>query len=166
VYYLRSSEPAPSPFSRSPVADARWTRSVVLYFGDPAGGSLVPESREVLSEGSTEASVARVVRELLRGSQARNVSLLNPKCELRSVFVKSDGGLVLDFDGPLFPPGAGEIPRWLALQSLLRALHESFPAIDGLSILSNGLPISAAENRLSIPDRISLQELFSEVKPS
>jgi hypothetical protein len=80
--------------------------------------------------------------------------------------VKPDGGLVLDFDGPLFPANAGEIQRWLALRSLLRAVHESYPEVDNLSLLSSGLPISAAEKRLSIPDRISLQDFFSEVAPS
>jgi len=166
VYSLRSSEPAPSPWSRAPVEDARWTRSVMLYFGDPRGSTLVGESREILHEGTREAEVARLVRELIRGSQARNLSLLNPRCRLRSVFVRPDGGLLLDFEGSLFPAKAGEIPRWLALQSLVRAVNESFPEFETMSLLLSGVPISVAEKRLSIPDRIALGQVTERRRPS
>jgi len=128
----------------------RWTRSVTLYFGDPRALGLVPEAREVVDDVDGEAALRRLLDEQLRGSARGNLSLLDPGCRVRSVFVDRQR-VVVDFRGSPFPDGVGETTCRMGLESLCRVLLERMPTLRQVSLLVDGSPIGESERRLAIP---------------
>lgn len=128
----------------------RWTRSVTLYFGDPRAFGLVPEAREVVDDADDAAAIRRLLDEQLRGSARGNLSLLDPGCRVRSVFVERQR-VVIDFRGSPFPRETGETVCRMGLESLCRVLLERLPTLRQVSLLVDGTPIGDTERRLSIP---------------
>jgi hypothetical protein len=128
----------------------RWTRSVTLYFGDPRSIGLVPETREVIDDAEEEAAIRRLLDEQLRGSERGNLSLLEARCRVRTVFLDRQRAVV-DFRGSPFPTGAGETTCRMGLESLCRVLLERLPTLREVSFLVDGSPMGESEPRLAVP---------------
>lgn len=156
VFYFRASETVPVGWDHATLSPERWTRPVVLFFGDPDTPALKAETREVLEERTLADNVTRVIGELARGPANDGVALLSTGCRVRAVFEEPDGGVVIDFAGSPLPKDVGELSSELALQSILQVIAERFPDIARVTLLVDGEPLADAESRLAIPRTVEL----------
>lgn len=77
------------------------TREVTLFFADPQGELLAPETRSLQLTGSSRENCRRAVEELIHGPQAGQTPIVNDSTKIRGIFMLPGGELVVDFSRDL-----------------------------------------------------------------
>jgi germination protein M len=104
------------------------TIDMKLYFLDPSGQRLVPESRTVEYTGGIIEQVKLVLIELIRGPFTNLLPTVPRSTEVREVFIDEKGCAYIDLSRELLrdhPGGTdGEVST---VDSIIRTLTETFP---------------------------------------
>ena len=134
-----------APVPESPASDSTGTglRPVVLWFGSPAGDSLVAEPRQMPEEAALHARVAALVRALSQGPREGGARTLPEGTELLHTYLEESGILTLDLSRP-FRQGfrGGARSEEMALGSLVRTLAANVPEAKRIRILCAGVALS------------------------
>lgn len=113
-------------------------REIQLYFVEPGGTFLVPESYEIPACDDESDCIHNLLLGLINGSSENNLSVLPKETQVLSVDVEND--LVrVNFSRHLadFHPG-GSLTELLSIYSLADSLNENFPYLRQLQILIEG----------------------------
>ena len=113
-------------------------RDVQLYFINPAGDFLVPETQEIPGCDDDRDCIRSLIGRLIQGSQAGHLPVLPKETKILAVEVEND--LVrVDFSRQLvdFHPG-GSLSELLSIYSLANSLSENFPYLRQVQILIAG----------------------------
>ncbi len=113
-------------------------REIQLYFTEPGGAFLVPESYTYPVCDEDLDCIHNLLQGLIKGSQQENIAVLPKETKILAVDVEND--LVrVDFSRHLvdFHPG-GSLTELLSIYSLANSLNENFPYLRQLQILVEG----------------------------
>lgn len=113
-------------------------REVQLYFADPRGTYLVPETRIIAGCEEDRDCIRGLLEALRNGSQQGLLPVLPPQAGILEIDLEND--LVrVDFSKHLvdFHPG-GSLSELLTVYGLANSLSENFPYLRQLQILING----------------------------
>jgi hypothetical protein len=140
----RASERAATGQVAGDVVVPRGTRAIELWFADPAGASLVLETREVVEDAvEGDALVRTVVGEYLRGPERNEARSAFPEgVALAHVWRDPAGGLYLDFGPELRREfRGGSSAEVLLVSSLLRTVAANVPDVSRVTLTAGGQPI-------------------------
>lgn len=135
-------------------------RAARLYFGAPAGDSLVAESRDLPEAGTLHERVAALVAELDRGPRDGGVAVLPPGTAVLHVYLGDDGLLTLDLSRTFlqgFRGGTGA--EYLAVASLVRTLGANEPEVHQVLIVCGGAPLSTLGGHLPLDRPFHVHEM-------
>lgn len=76
-------------------------REIQLYFASADGRSLAPEKREIEFTESTVENCKMVLAALIEGPRSGGAPILPPDAAVKSLFLRSDGELVINFSRAL-----------------------------------------------------------------
>ena len=113
-------------------------REIQLYFTEPGGAFLVPESYEIPACDEDQDCIHSLLAGLINGSQQKNLPVLPEETKILAVDVEND--LVrVNFSRHLadFHPG-GSLTELLSIYSLANSLNENFSYLRQLQILIEG----------------------------
>jgi hypothetical protein len=113
-------------------------REIQLYFMEPGGTFLVPESYEIPACDDDSDCIRSLLLGVINGSSNNNLAVLPKETQVLSVDVEND--LVrANFSRQLvdFHPG-GSLTELLTVYSLANSLNENFPYLRQLQILIEG----------------------------
>ncbi len=136
-WYFQQPEEAGEEI-RVVIADQLPPRELQLYFTEPQGAFLTPESREIPACDEDRDCIERMLSALIDGSLQNNLPVLPKQTKILAVDVEND--LVrVDFSRHLtdFHPG-GSLTELLSIYSLANSLNENFPYVRQLQILIEG----------------------------
>ena len=113
-------------------------REIQLYFVEPGGTFLVPESYEIPVCDDDRDCIRSLLLGLIKGSTENNLAVLPKETRVLSVDVENDLARV-NFSRQLadFHPG-GSLTELLTIYSLANSLNENFPYLRQLQILIEG----------------------------
>ncbi len=144
LFWPRAIEPPEVMPTLAGEPGAAVTASIMLFFGDRDGRSIVTEQRLLPAQGPLETRLGLVVAALIDGPESPEmVRCLPPETRLRRVFHDDESGtLFLDFDPALVTrhPG-GSAAEWATLATLVRTIGSNFPEIARLQIMVDGDPL-------------------------
>jgi len=136
------------PGPASAAAPVTRTINVKLFFEDAQGNGLVLEERSVPYRANLAQQLQAVVDELLRGSQAGNLSPLAGGAHVLDVFVTARGVAYVDVSKEI---AAGQIPgsraELLAVYSLIDSISLNFPAVKRVQESIGGPPVRTEVHR-------------------
>jgi hypothetical protein len=125
--------------------------NVKLFFEDTQAGGLVVEQRSVSYQSSLARQIQVVVEEILRGSQAGNLSSWTSGGRVLEVFVTPKGVAYVDLSkevkAGLMPGTRAEL---LAVYSLVDSISLNFPAIKRVQILIDGLAVETLAGHVDL----------------
>ena len=140
----RNAQRAASGDVAGDVVLPRGTRAIELWFADPAGASLVLETREVVEDAVEGDELVRtVVGEYLRGPERSEARAAFPAgVALAHVYRDPAGGLYLDFGPELRREfRGGSSAEVLLVSSLLRTVAANVPGVSRVTLTAGGQPI-------------------------
>lgn len=118
-------------------------QSVVLAFADREGESMGEERREIAVPEDPAGRAKRILEELARGPEGRDLVKTIPKdTEVLSVVFDAAGCAFVDFSRELVAnhPG-GSTGELLTIRSIVRTLAANFPDIESVRVLVEGKEI-------------------------
>jgi spore germination protein GerM len=117
-------------------------RAVTLWFGSPAGDSLVAEPREMPETPGLHARVAALVAALEQGPRQGGARTLPEGTQLLHAYVDEAGLLTLDLSRP-FRQGfhGGARAEEMTLGSLVRTLTGNEPEVKRIRIVCAGVAL-------------------------
>ena len=137
-------------------------REIQLYFVEPGGSFLVPESYEISACDDDRDCIHSLLLGLINGSSQENLSVLPKETKILAVEVEND--LVrVNFSRQLvdFQPG-GSLTELLSIYSLANSLNENFPYLRQLQILIEGEVRQTLKGHVRIDQPIYADFSFSE----
>jgi hypothetical protein len=137
-------------------------REIQLYFVEPGGTFLVPESYEIPACDDDSECIHNLLLGLINGSSGNNLSVLPKETQVLSVDVEND--LVrVNFSRQLadFHPG-GSLTELLTIYSLANSLNENFPYLRQLQILIEGEVHQTLKGHARIDQPVYADFSFSE----
>ena len=120
------------------IADQVPPRELQLYFTEPQGDYLVPETHAIPACDEDLDCIQSMLSALIDGSQQGNLPVLPAETKILAVEVENDL-LRVNFSKQLidFHPG-GTLTELLSIYSLTNSLNENFPYLRQLQILIDG----------------------------
>ncbi|MBE0597817.1 MAG: GerMN domain-containing protein, partial [Desulfuromonadales bacterium] len=150
------STPPPQPVATVPAPEEpRQRREVVLYFGNPDGTHLVPESREV-SDCLVESDCVReTVQALINGPLGNSIPIIPSHSVLRGIALEN-GTAILDFSRDLVTghPG-GSISELLTVYGLANTVAVNFPHLRQVRILIEGATVETLKGHLGLQEPVT-----------
>lgn len=136
-WYLQQAQ---TPAKRIPIVveEQLPKREVQLYFVDPQGNYLLPETRMIAGCDDDRDCIRGLLEALRSGSQQGLLPVLPPETGILDIQLEND--LVrVNFSHQLtdFHPG-GSLSELLTVYSLINSLSENFPYLRQLQILIDG----------------------------
>lgn len=144
------------------IADQIPPRDVQLYFTEPQGAFLIPETHEIPACDEDRDCIQSMLLALISGSQQNNLPVLPKETKILAVDVEND--LVrVNFSRHLvdFHPG-GSLTELLSIYSLTNSLNENFPYVRQLQILIEGEVSQTLKGHARIDQPIYADFSFSE----
>jgi len=137
-------------------------REIQLYFVDPGGTFLVPESYEIPACDDDSDCIHNLLLGLIKGSSGRNLSVLPKETQVLGVDVENDL-IRVNFSRHLvdFHPG-GSLTELLSIYSLANSLNENFPYLRQLQIQIEGEVRQTLKGHARIDQPIYADFSFSE----
>jgi spore germination protein GerM len=145
----RRESPPPVPPGVDTVSAG--VHSVQLWFGSPAGDSLVLEPRDVVEAATLHQRVADLVAELERGPRRGGVRTLPAGTALLHAYMDDRGLLTLDLSRAFqqnFRGGSGA--EYLAIASLVRTAASNLPEVKRVMIVCGGVPLGSLAGHLPL----------------
>ena len=145
----------PSPVNEAPEAPAVMVNAS-LYFADPSGRRLVPETRQLEYGDNTVENCRNALQELIRGPSSGALSPILPaETDVRGLYLLEDGELVIDFaitiEMELKGRNSASIEAMM-VQGLVNTLTQTaLRGADGASVTCVRLLIEGARPRESFP---------------
>lgn len=144
------------------IADQLPPREIQLYFTEPQGAFLLPESYEIPACDEDRDCILGMLLALISGSRQENLPVLPKETKVLSVDVEND--LVrVNFSRHLvdFHPG-GSLTELLSIYSLANSLNENFPYVRQLQVLVEGEVLQTLKGHARIDQPIYADFSFSE----
>ena len=137
-------------------------RELQLYFTEPGGTFLVPESYEIPACDEDNGCIHGLLSGLIKGSQHENLAVLPKETKILAVDVENDL-IRVNFSRHLvdFHPG-GSLTELLSIYSLANSLKENFPYLRQLQILIEGEVRQTLKGHARIDQPIYADFSFSE----
>lgn len=140
------------PVAITPVADQEPgpVREIILYFADPVGLHLVPESREVEGCEEEQECLRAVVQELVNGPVADLAPVLPSHAVVLSV-QQTQGVATVDFSRELVTghPG-GSASELLTVYGLANTLAVNFPHVRQVQVLVEGQGVETLKGHVDL----------------
>ena len=144
----------PPPVAKAPEAAIAMV-DVTLYFADPSGRGLVPESRQLEYGDHTVENCRNALQSLVEGPNGALSPILPGETDVRGLYLLEDGELVVDFAISLDMALKGRksaLIEALMAQGLANTLTQpTLRGADGASVTCVRLLIEGARPRESFP---------------
>jgi len=144
----------PPPVAKAPEAPVAMV-DATLYFADPSGRGLVPETRQFEYGDHTVENCRNALEALIRGPSGALSPILPGETDVRGLYLLEDGELVIDFAIALEMELKGRksaLIEALMAQGLANTLTQSaLRGADGASVTCVRLLIEGARPRESFP---------------
>jgi len=127
-------------------------RSVVLTFADRDALSTVDERRDIAVPEDKAGQAKRILEELIRGPEGRDVVGTMPRgTTVRSVVFDDAGGVFVDFSRELVAnhPG-GSTGELFTIRSVVRTLSMNFPEVESVRFLVEGREIETVAGHIDV----------------
>lgn len=137
-----------------------------IYFSDGQERFLVGEKRHIYREEDAAGQAREVVKALLDGSKAGNVSTFPAHVNLRDVKLNKDGTAEVSFSADLtkLHPG-GSAAEMATIYSLTNSLAANVPDIKAVKILVEGKALSSIKGHISTMNSFKPDpDLYAPVK--
>ncbi|MFK5926325.1 MAG: GerMN domain-containing protein [Desulfuromusa sp.] len=144
------------------IADQLPSREIQLYFTEPQGNFLIPETYEIPGCEDDQDCIVSLLKGLIKGSQQGNLPVLPNETKIFAVEMEND--LVrVNFSRQLvdFHPG-GSLTELLSIYSLINSLNENFPYIRQLQIVIEGEIQQTLKGHARIDQPVYTDFSFSE----
>lgn len=151
------------PSQRTEPTDTMET--VTLLFGSTDGQGLGTEVRKVSKKDTTLDQIKQLIEELIRGPNAVLVRTIPEGTKLNSVYLLSDGTLVVDFSREIQTlHTGGSTGEILTVYSIVNSLTMNFPQVETVQILIDGDEVETLVGHLDLEQPLTRDNRW--LKPS
>lgn len=129
--------------------------NVVLYFGDEQQESLVPETRELITEGAEGNLATLLVEELIRGPRSSSQPTIPKGTRLNRQVICQGGICQVDFSEELIsrhPKGTSS--ELMTIYSVVETLRENIPGVRGVRFLVDGNKVETIAGHIFIGETV------------
>jgi Sporulation and spore germination len=132
--------------------------TVTLFFAARDAQSLVPERREIATQGGAlEENIRSVIAELAIGPSGEAARVLPEGAALRAAFLDGEGNLYLDFGQELRSQHwGGAAGERLTIEALRQTIAANFAAVRSVRVLVGGEPIESIAGHIDAQQPITV----------
>lgn len=130
-----------------------------LYFGDENSDFLVKEFREISSPKNSEKRATSLIRELIKGPEAKSVRTIPEQTKLNFIKIDQSGLVQIDFSDELseFHPG-GSSSEIITIFSVVNTLTKNIKEAKRVKFLINGKDIETIAGHIDCREPFSSNE--------
>ena len=139
--------------------------TITLLFGSTDGQGLAKEIRKVPKKDAQLEQIKQLIEELIRGPNAVLVRTIPEGTKLNSVYLLSDGALVVDFSREIQTlHTGGSTGEILTVYSIVNSLTMNFPQVETVQILIDGDEVETLVGHLDLEQPLTRDNRW--LKPS
>jgi len=139
--------------------------TVTLLFGSIDGQGLTREIRKVSKKDTSLDQIKQLIEELIRGPYGVLVRTIPEGTKLNSVYLLSDGTLVVDFSREIQTlHTGGTTGEILTVYSIVNSLAMNFPQVETVQILIDGDEVETLVGHLDLEQPLTRDNRW--LKPS